>query len=80
MHFRKGAWSIGSVRASTTGGSEFEPSFRHPFLCGGSLAGPCNPMRLGHDCCSQVRREVLMSGERSGYSRWDLKFLLGEVG
>ena len=32
-----GAWSIGSVRASGTEGSEFEPSFRHPFLCGGQI-------------------------------------------
>ena len=39
-----GAWSIGSVRASGTEGSEFEPSFRHPFLCGGlwqDLVIPC---------------------------------------
>ena len=38
------AWSIGSVRASGTEGSEFEPSFRHPFLCGGlwqDLVIPC---------------------------------------
>ena len=53
------AWRIGSVRASGTEGSEFEPSFCHSFLCGGSLAGPCNPMRLGHDCYStQVRSAI----------------------
>ena len=40
------AWSIGSVRASGTEGSEFEPTFRHSLLSGGPWQDLVSSVRL----------------------------------
>ena len=38
----------------------------------GSLAGPCNPMRLGHDGCTLVRSEVscIRKGKNEAIQGW----------
>ena len=67
------AWCIGSVRAYGSEGPEFEPRCCHSFFSGGLWRDLVSPSVWGHNCCSQVRREVPWM-ERWGYSRRDLKY------
>ena len=74
-------WLTGRASYRESKGPEFEPSPRKKkvFLLElllirqwGSLAGPCNPMRLGHDGCTLVRSEVscIRKGKNEAIQGW----------